>query len=126
MRLQKLMKKKDELKDIESPQDINEINDTNREENNENEPEEQNRVIKSKEEHVLSERPNITYNDSNEIPSGSRVLEINVNHSPHFPCSIAIGKNDSETITNGGGGGYLDYNYFRDAETQNFTKDKVS
>ena len=54
------------------------------------------------------------------------VLEINVNHSPHFPCSIAIEKNDSETITNGGGGGYLDYNSFRDAETQNFTKDKVS
>ena len=123
---QEIDEKKDELKDIESPQDINEINDTNREENNENEPEEQNRVIKSKEEHVLSERPNITYNDSNEIPSGSRVLEINVNHSPHFPCSIAIENNDSETITNGGGGGYLDYNYFRDAETQNFTKDKVS
>ena len=84
------------------------------------------KIIKSKEEHVLSERPNITYNDSNEISSGSRVLEINVNHSPHFPCSIAIGKNDPETITNGGGGGYLDYDSFRDAETQNFMKDKVS
>ena len=58
---QEIDEKKDELKDIESPQDINEINDTNRVENNENEPEEQNRVIKSKEEHVLSERPNITY-----------------------------------------------------------------
>ena len=80
-------------------------------------------MIKSQ---VLSERPNITYNDSNEIPSGSRVLEINVNHSPHFPCSIAIEKNDSERIANGGGGGYLDYDFFRDAETQNFTKDKVS
>ena len=125
---QEIDEKKDELKDIESPQDINEINDTNRVENNENEPEEQNGEIKFKEQHVdkLSERPNITYNDSNEIPSGSRVLEINVNHSPHFPCSIAIENNDSETITNGGGGGYLDYNSFRDAETQNFTKDKVS
>ena len=123
---QEIDEKKDELKDIESPQDINEINDTNREENNENEPEEQNRVIKSKEEHVLSERPNITYNDSNEIPSGSRVLEINVNHSPHSCSNIIIEKNDPETITNGGGGGYLDYDSFRDAETQNFTKDKVS
>ena len=125
---QEIDEKKDELKDIESPQDINDINDTNRVENNENEPEEQNGEIKFQEQHVdkLSEWPNIVYNDSNEIPSGSRVLEINVNHSPHSCSNIIIEKNDPETIANGGGYFFLDYESFREAEAQNFTKDKVS
>ena len=75
---------------------------------------------------ILSGWSNIDNNNSNDIPLGSRVLEINVNHSRDFPTYINIGKDESEPITYESGGGFLDYDSFRVAEALNCAKDKAS
>ena len=123
---QEIDEKKDELKDIESPQDINDINDTNREENNVNESAELNEIINCNEIGIgffeeIEMREN-EYDDSDEKLHDFDILEINCNHKKNFPVTL-FPENESESITFRGGG-TLEFFSLMMAKTENCTKDK--
>ena len=119
---QEIDEKKDELKDIESPQDINEINDTNREENNVNESTELNEIINCNERDM-----DIGFFEENEYDDSDEKfhdfdLEINCNQKKNFPVTL-FPENESESITFRGGG-TLEFFSLMMAKTENCTKDK--
>ena len=123
---QEIDEKKDELKDIESPQDINDINDTNREENNVNESTELNEIINCNEIGIgigfLEEMRENEYDDSDEKLHDFDILEINCNQIKNFPVTL-FPENESESITFRGGG-TLEFFSLMVAKTENCTKDK--
>ena len=120
---QEIDEKKDELKDIESPQDINEINDTNREENNVNESTELNEIINCNEIGIgIGFFEENEYDDSDEKLHDIDILEYNCNQNKNFPVTL-FPENESESITFRGGG-TLEFFSLMMAKTENCTKDK--
>ena len=123
---QEIDEKKDELKDIESPQDRIDKNDAERRENNVNESAELNEIINYKELDIgffeeIEMREN-EYDDSDEKLHDFDILEINCNQEKNFPVTL-FPENESESITCRGGG-TLEFFSLMMAKTENCTKDK--